>query len=247
VGAKIKDKLSSYSKTILLVDDVPFFSEIAKDFFRRDQVRLLTATSGAEAMETIRKTRPDIVFLDLYMPGGDGDLVCKEIKSDPILKSIPVIILTGSNNPRDVERCQQAGCNAFIKKPLTREYVLEAYRKLVRVPIWSGKRVRVNFPSAFGIHASKEYPANTWDISVGGLFLETEQLQTVNSAIIIQLRMSSDLAPINCKGRVAWINTKVNPINPNKPTGMGVEFTDIRTLDLMAIISTITAEEKNNL
>jgi CheY-like chemotaxis protein/Tfp pilus assembly protein PilZ len=246
MGANIKAKLSMYSKTILLVDDVPFFSEIAKDFFRRDQVKLLTATSGAEAMQSIRSTKPDIIFLDLYMPGGDGDLVCKEIKSDPTLKSIPIIILTGSDNPRDIDRCQQAGCNAFIKKPLTREYVLEAYRKYVRVPIWSGKRVRATFPSTFGIHSSKEYPANTWDISVGGLFIETEQLQTINSTIIIQLAISKDFAPINCKGRIAWVNEKVNPLNPNKPTGMGIEFIDIKTLDLMAIISAITEEEKNS-
>jgi CheY-like chemotaxis protein/Tfp pilus assembly protein PilZ len=247
MGENIKDKLSSYSKTILLVDDVPFFSEIAKDFFRRDQVRLLTATSGAEAMKTIRSTKPDIVFLDLYMPGGDGDLVCKEIKSDHMLKSIPVIILTGSNNPRDTERCQLAGCNEFIKKPLTREYVLAAYRKYVRVPIWSGKRVRVNYPSTFGIHSSKEYPANTWDISVGGLFLETEQIQTVNSTIILKICIRDDLAPINCRGRIAWVNTKNNPANPNKPTGMGIEFIDMKTLDLLTIISSITKEEETGL
>jgi CheY-like chemotaxis protein/Tfp pilus assembly protein PilZ len=242
----VKDKLSMYSKTILLVDDVPFFTEIAKDFFRRDQVRLLTATSGSEAMETIRNTKPDIIFMDLYMPDGDGDLVCKEIKSNNKLRSIPVIILTGSNNPRDIERCHLAGCNDFIKKPLTREHVLEAYKKHVRTPTWSGKRIRVDFSSTFGIYSSKENPSLVWDISVGGVFLETEKILPVDSPIYIQFRISDDLAPINCKGRVAWVNTKTSPVNPKKPCGMGIEFIDIKSLDLLAIQAHINQEKPEN-
>jgi CheY-like chemotaxis protein len=127
-----KDVLFMFSKTILLVDDTPLFIKLAKDFFRREQVNVLTASNGPEAVATIKKEQPDLVFMDLYMAGGDGDKACKEIKSDLRLKSTPVVMVTSSDNPGDIERCWNAGCNEIIHKPLTREHFLDAGKKYIK-------------------------------------------------------------------------------------------------------------------
>jgi len=72
-----------FSKTLLIVDDTPLFLRLAKDLFRREQVDILTAQSGPEAVEIVRTTKIDLILMDLYMAEGDGDEACKQIKSDP--------------------------------------------------------------------------------------------------------------------------------------------------------------------
>jgi CheY-like chemotaxis protein len=244
MAVNIKDKLSMYSKTILLVDDVSLFTEMAKEFFRRDQVKLLTARSGPEAVAIIRATRPDIVFMDLFMPGGDGDVACQEIKSDNGLRSIPIVMLTSSSNPKDIERCQNAGCNGYIQKPLTRELVLETFKKYLKLPKWSGKRVKTNIQATFGVYSAKEFSGLVKDISIGGLYLETAQTLAANTAICLEFRLDNHQAPVVCKGRVAWLNTKNTRQNTAGSTGMGIEFTDIKTLDLLTIQSWLSKEEQ---
>lgn len=65
--------------------------------------------------------RPAIILLDLNLPGMDGREVLRRIKTDANLKSIPVIILTTSNNPLDIRACYQEGANTFVQKPINLE------------------------------------------------------------------------------------------------------------------------------
>jgi CheY-like chemotaxis protein len=85
---------------------------------------LHTASSGEEAVAFLRRTgrytcapRPDVVLLDLTMPGMDGREVLVEIKTDEQLSSIPVLILTASHDPQDVETSYAEHANAYIVKP----------------------------------------------------------------------------------------------------------------------------------
>jgi CheY-like chemotaxis protein len=75
-----KNILSMYSKSILIVDDVPFFLKMAADCFRREQIDITTAKGGLEAISVTRKIKFDLIIMDLYMPGCDGDEACREIK-----------------------------------------------------------------------------------------------------------------------------------------------------------------------
>ena len=70
--------------------------------------------------------RPGVILLDLNMPGKDGREALKEIKSDPELRSIPVIVLTTSQAPQDVAHCYQAGANAFMTKPASFDALRQA-------------------------------------------------------------------------------------------------------------------------
>ena len=129
--------------TILIVDDWRLFLKMAEDIFRREHVNIIKAQCGPEAVELVRNEKPDLVFMDLYMAGGNGDEACKEIKSDPSLKTTPIIIVTSSDKPEDVERCRMAGCDDFIHKPYTREELLAKSRKFLSHPEWSGKRAQI--------------------------------------------------------------------------------------------------------
>ncbi|HOZ46730.1 MAG TPA: response regulator [Candidatus Hydrogenedentes bacterium] len=71
-----------------------------------------------------------ILLLDIRMPKVDGTEVLKRIKSDPKLRAIPVIVITTTDDPRDVERCHMLGCNNYITKPVEYETFMNAIRQL---------------------------------------------------------------------------------------------------------------------
>jgi len=77
-----------------------------------------------------RKNLPGIILLDLKLPGVSGQEVLDEIKSDPKLKKIPVVLLTGSDDPEDVDMCYQAGANGYISKPVNFENFIQAIARL---------------------------------------------------------------------------------------------------------------------
>lgn len=74
--------------------------------------------------------RPSIVLLDLKLPGTDGHEVLQVVKADAALRSIPVVMLTTSEDERDIQACYQAGANTYIRKPVTFEGYLEAVQRL---------------------------------------------------------------------------------------------------------------------
>lgn len=74
--------------------------------------------------------RPGIILLDLNLPGTDGREVLQEIKQDPELKRIPVIVLTTSSDERDIERCYADGANSYIAKPVELANFIEAIQRL---------------------------------------------------------------------------------------------------------------------
>lgn len=232
-----KETLFMYSKKILIVDDTPLFIKLVQDFFRREQVVILTADNGLAAIKVIKEERPDLVFMDLYMPGMDGDKACLQIKNDYKFRSIPIVMLTSSNRPEDVDRCRKAGCDALIHKPLMREDFIDVSKKYISFPKWSGVRGKINVQANFKAESDQPRTATLYDISVGGVFLETEELYPVGTILSLEFRLTPRASMIHCQGRVAWLNRKFNLKKENTSIGMGIEFIDIQKIDLLGIQS----------
>jgi len=102
----------------------------------------LTAQGGSEAVDIAKTTKIDLILMDLYMTEDDGDEACRQIKSDSNMRTTPIVMITSSNYPNDMDPCKSAGCNEVIHKPLTRdrEHVLQICKKYFSLPGWSGKR-----------------------------------------------------------------------------------------------------------
>jgi CheY-like chemotaxis protein len=124
---------------ILLVEDnaadVRLTREALKDAKVHNQLHV--AADGVEAMALLRREgrhagapRPDLVLLDLNLPKKDGREVLEEIKQDPGLQNIPVVILTTSQAEEDVLRSYQLRANAFVTKPVDLERFLEVVRSI---------------------------------------------------------------------------------------------------------------------
>lgn len=83
-----------------------------------------------EYQDPTSSPRPGLILLDLKLPGTDGSEVLQEVKSDPKLRTIPVIVLTTSQDERDIEECYRAGANSYVCKPVTFEGYVDAIRRL---------------------------------------------------------------------------------------------------------------------
>ncbi|HDQ06805.1 MAG TPA: response regulator [Candidatus Bathyarchaeota archaeon] len=128
-------------RPILLVDDNADDIMIAKRAFKECDIRnkVYVTYDGDEAIQFLRKEgkfkdvpTSGLVILDLNMPKVDGFEVLKTIKGDDKLKSIPIIVLTSSSRPEDIERAYKLGCNSFIVKPVSFEDFVEAVMEIKR-------------------------------------------------------------------------------------------------------------------
>lgn len=103
--------------TLLIVDDQPINIHALYHALKQDY-QLLVATNGLQAIELCRAANPDIVLLDVVMPGMDGYAVCKRLKSDEATCRIPIIFITANATAGDESQCLEAGAVDFISKPV---------------------------------------------------------------------------------------------------------------------------------
>jgi len=127
--------------TILLVEDDPGHTRLIEKNLRRANIKneIAFATNGQEALDYLfcegeyahnKHALHLLVLLDLNMPVLDGYQVLERMKADERTKRIPVVILTTTDDPREVSRCYELGCNVYIAKPVDYEQFCEAIRKL---------------------------------------------------------------------------------------------------------------------
>ncbi|UCD84385.1 MAG: response regulator [Deltaproteobacteria bacterium] len=110
---------------ILLVDDQKSIIDLEKSFLKGADLQIITASTGSEALQSIIKERPEVVFLDLMLPGMNGDAVCNFVKNREELKDTAVIILTAKDDQNSLQRCFKCGCDAYVTKPITRDEFLD--------------------------------------------------------------------------------------------------------------------------
>lgn len=135
MSASATHKLLPESQPILIVEDSPDDFEATKRAFNKANLRnnIQHAESGEQALAYLRddaNTKPGIILLDLNMPGLDGRKTLEIIKRTQQLRSIPVVILTTSNDERDVQACYDLGANTYIQKPVDFDGLISAIRRL---------------------------------------------------------------------------------------------------------------------
>jgi CheY-like chemotaxis protein len=134
--------MSDYqSVTILLAEDDPGHARLVEKNMRRFNFTndIVVVTDGQEALDFIRaegeyagttSPSPLLVLLDLNMPVLDGYQVLERLKSDERTRRIPIIILTSTEDAREVERCYDLGCNVYVTKPVEYDQFSEAIHKI---------------------------------------------------------------------------------------------------------------------
>ncbi len=105
-------------KRVLVADDNPAGRELVRESLAEHVSSIIEAADGREALDKIRETRPDLVLLDIQMPGMDGYAVLREIRSDPTLQGLRVVALTAFSMQGDRERALEAGFDDYLSKPV---------------------------------------------------------------------------------------------------------------------------------
>jgi adenylate cyclase len=117
---------------VLVVDDLPQNVRLLEAVLSPKGFRVATASSGEEALDVLSKEHPDLVLLDILMPGMDGYEVCRRIREDPQTAFLPVIMITASGGQEKI-RAIESGADDFVDKPFDQAELLARVRSLVRV------------------------------------------------------------------------------------------------------------------
>jgi len=229
-------------RKILLVDDVELFRELQKTFFRRREVDIQIAENGKEAYRQALRHRPDLIFMDLHMPEMDGDECCLKLKEHEQLCNIPVVMVTSASQENDIERCKRAGCDAIIMKPINRQNFLETANNFLDMPVRIAPRVRVDFLVNYGPPGQAIRHDRAFNISSGGVFIETRDFFEIDTPLHVEFVLPNRTTPVNCPGRVAWLNQPEVTGKHDTPAGMGVQFVGIDMDSLSALREFINAE-----
>ena len=104
------------SKKILVVEDDKFLRELIVRGLKKEGFEVIQAIDGEEGIKEIEEERPDLVLLDLILPGIDGFTVLEQVKNDPNLASIPIIILSNLGQKEDLDRGLELGAIDFLVK-----------------------------------------------------------------------------------------------------------------------------------
>ncbi len=120
-------------QTILVVDDEPHIVEVVQDYLKQAGYRTLTARDGQTALTTARHEHPDLVVLDLMLPGDiDGLDVCRRLRHDPALAETPIIMLTARVEEMDRIIGLELGADDYVTKPFSPREVVARVRAVLR-------------------------------------------------------------------------------------------------------------------
>ena len=222
-------------KKILLVDDVQLFLEQEKTFFDRDEFELVLAHSGTEAIKAAMESKPDLIFMDLYMPDMNGDECCHLIKSNAELGDIPIVMITSGGVEDSFENCWQAGCDDIIVKPINPHYFMSIVKKHLAVTERKAPRFIARLRVQYGPDRETVLEDYSLNLSTGGLFLVTHNLLPVATNLKLAFIFPGDEGNVRCEAKIAWVNHPELLKNPHLPAGMGIQFTNLSLDDMSCI------------
>lgn len=144
------------SARVLVVDDILPNVKLLEAKLMSEYYDVITATSGPEALTKLETENPDIVLLDVMMPGMDGFEVCRRIKANPDKAHIPVIMVTALTDVEDKVKGLQAGADDFLSKPINDVALMARLRSLVRLKMALDEwKIRENTANQFGVSDQK--------------------------------------------------------------------------------------------
>jgi len=117
---------------VLIAEDEPNIVESLSFVLGREGFEVSAVLDGQAALERLRADPPDMLILDVMLPRVNGFEVLKQVKSDPSLRSIPVIVLTAKGQAHDRRMAEELGVDGFMTKPFSNREIVEQVRRLAR-------------------------------------------------------------------------------------------------------------------
>lgn len=119
------------SRKVLLIEDEPNIIEAIRFLLSRDGWVVHTHANGTDAVDEVTRVSPDLVVLDMMLPGRSGMDILRDLRANPDTAKLPVLMLTARGQSRDRDMAEKAGVNRFMTKPFSNAEVLDAVRDLL--------------------------------------------------------------------------------------------------------------------
>lgn len=116
---------------VIVIDDEPFILMMIEDKLKKAKIDVTTLRESRNALEVIKKVKPELVILDWMMPELSGIDLCRMIKADPELKDIPIFMLTAKGQDSDELQSMQCGVSRYITKPFSPRSLLEMVQEII--------------------------------------------------------------------------------------------------------------------
>ena len=118
-------------KTILIVEDEPKNMTLTRDLLKISGYETIEAVDGKQGVEKAKSAKPNLILMDIMMPGMDGYSACREIKADQSTKNIPVVMLTAVGYDLNKKLAKQMGADGYVTKPFSRQQLIDAISPLL--------------------------------------------------------------------------------------------------------------------
>jgi len=168
-------------KTILIADDLPAHLDLLEVILQRADCRLVRAEDGIAALRLAREEKPDLVYLDIEMPGMNGGEVCRLLKADPERRRVPVVLVSSHGRREFAMKC---GADQFLGKPVDEPTLLGTLEAFLRLQARGEKRLSVEWPVTFWREGSS-HSGRMLDVSRTGFFVECRRPQSIGSRLAI--------------------------------------------------------------
>jgi len=119
--------------TLLLADDSITIQKVVGIIFANEDYELVVVDNGIAALEKAKESRPDVMLVDALMPGKNGYEVCEEVRRDPLLRDVPLLLLVGAFEPFDEDRARNSGADDHITKPFESQSLIDKVRELAEL------------------------------------------------------------------------------------------------------------------
>jgi DNA-binding response OmpR family regulator len=116
---------------VLLIEDEPHIAEAIRFILTRDGWEVTTHAEGVSALDRLRETRPDLLILDVMLPGRSGYEILADLRADPAMADLRVLMLSAKGQTRDREAAARAGADLYMTKPFSNAEMLERVRALM--------------------------------------------------------------------------------------------------------------------
>ncbi len=204
-------------KTVLLVDDSRLFLDFEREMLEPWGCRVREAISFKDAEAALREEKPDLVLLDLTLPDRSGAQLCRLMKSNPALASIPVIMVSASERIEDVQACINAGCDDYLSKPIHADVLRAKVGRALGVAARRSLRVPIQIKVMKGEEGA--FFGYTRDLSETGIALVADEPVEISRRVEIHFRDPHTSHRISCRAVVR----RVAPMGPSQLLGLAFE------------------------
>ncbi len=193
---------------------------------RRSGYRILTASSGEEALKIHRAEKVDLIIVDLNVPGIAGDKLCDQIRKDKGLRDAYVIIVC-EDERADIKRCAKSKADFYMTKPIDTDILLEKLREVLSIRTRGSDRISLKI-QVVG-RAEKTFPCYAHDLSISGILIETDRILHKGDTLGC-LFCVGDSREVIVNGEVARVRIMSNDIYQ-----YGIKFSPLSTRSKAAL------------